>query len=58
MKTMMKLGLALLVFGVVLAVLASFALRMQGEPKRANKVSVSASASEAASAHSAASLKN
>lgn len=46
MKTMMKLGLGLIAFGLVFAILASFAIRVHGEAK----VTVRAAASVAAPA--------
>lgn len=57
MKTMMKLGLAMIVFGVVLAILGSVAIRAQGEAKVTNKGSEStASSVSKASASASASV--
>ncbi len=50
MKTMLKLGLAMIVFGFVLAILGSFALRSQSLSKQADKISTAASASTGTSA--------
>lgn len=55
MKTMMKLGLALIVFGLVMSVLGGLAIRAHGEAKLTVRESVGAASASSAVAPASAS---